>query len=145
MALRYITVADLARIVGDDDLRRLTDDVDGSTVVTAVAERAIEDAADEVDMYLSARYSTPLGEPVPGPVRFLTTKLAVYRLHSRRRALEAQHPRRIDYDDAIAALEKISKGTASLGIEPPLASAADQIGEFTYSERLFTRDRLYGL
>ncbi len=142
---RYALIADLSRAMGERDLVRFTNDDGGSTVDDDVAEGALEDACDTVDTYLSRRYTCPLVAPIPSVVRRITLSCAVYWLYSRRTALESGHPRRVDYDDAIAMLKDISAGKASLGIQPEARVKTSQVADFTSSTRIFSRDNLRGL
>jgi phage gp36-like protein len=75
-------------------------------------EKALSDASSECDVYLNARYEMPL--PVVPPVLLgCCVDIAVYNL--------ATGPGRSDeikerYDRAIKLLDRISKGTADLGL-----------------------------
>jgi phage gp36-like protein len=77
---------------------------------------------------------------VPALLKKIAIDMAVYFLESRRRAPTEE--RRQNYEDAIAFLKDISKGTASLGLpeEPDVpVSGKPQISG---NERIFTRKSL---
>lgn len=120
----YATRTDIEERYGADLLAVIAD-VDGDGVVDdAVVERALADASGEVDTYVSARYSLPLPS-VPTALVRVAVDIAVYRIASTAdRATEEQRTR---YEDAVALLARVAKGTASLGIathDAPATSGA---------------------
>ena len=141
---RYADTADVIREVGEPLLARLSDDDNGAVVDDDVLERALEDACDEVDMYLSPRYQMPLALPAPGPVRRWTLAITAYRLHARRAALESDHPRRVSYQDAIEQLQQVASGKVSLGISPQAPAQPSLPGKLSSSMRVFSRGNLRG-
>ena len=141
---RYADIADLLTVMPQRDLVRFTADDGGVVVVDDVAERALVFACDMIDSYLSNRYTTPLS-PVPPVVQQLALRLAAYQLRSRLEAYERDHPRRIDYEDALTLLRDISEGKSNLGVVPELAVQRSQVADISSNPRLFSRTTLRGL
>ena len=119
----------------------LTDRDASGQVDDAVLDRAIEDAMDEIDGYVGARYTLPLAEP-PSILKRLTVDVALYRLSSESDALTEE--RRTRYNDAVKLLVRISRGEVTLGepvAEPPTAHRVRTAGQ----PKRFTRDSMTGL
>ena len=87
---------------------------EGDTMNTNQVERSLEDAAEEIDMYLSSRYTLPLPS-VPRSLRGMTVDLALYKLSimTERRVKDM----RIRYEDAVSRLKDIRSGKMGLGFE----------------------------
>ncbi|MCP3942483.1 MAG: DUF1320 domain-containing protein [Desulfobacteraceae bacterium] len=104
-------------------------------------EKALADAAAEIDPYLAVKHSLPLADPPEILVR-LSVDIALYRMVAD--ALGNTEERRQRYEDALKTLEKISSGTMVLGIEETEASPN---GGVTVSgpRRLFSRSTMAGL
>ncbi len=82
---RYIVRADLLSIAPPYLQAYLLDDDHDGVEDTGVADQIIEDAADEVDAILSARYNVPFSLSAPPPLVTWATKwLAWYYAHLRR-------------------------------------------------------------
>lgn len=77
----YATVTDLQDRLGEPRLMQLTDigDPQVGLVDTAVAQKALDDAAAEIDGYLVGRYALPLASP-PAMLRVHACTIAHYRL-----------------------------------------------------------------
>ena len=82
-------------------------------------DQALEDATEEINGYLGARYTLPL-EPAPDILKRLAVDIALYRISSG--AAARTEERRLRYKDATAILDRISKGVVTLGL--PGAGAA---------------------
>lgn len=111
--MAYATQTDIVDRIGEPALLVIADRDGNSVVDVAVVARALEDAAAEIDTYISAKYTLPL-PVIPRPLVLLCVDIAVYRLSSD--ALQSTDDRRKHYEDAIALLRDISKGAASLGL-----------------------------
>jgi phage gp36-like protein len=109
----YATPQDIEDRYGRDMLLVVADaDGDGEPDA-ALLESALADAAAEIDVYLTAHYTLPL-PVVPAVVTRLAVDIALYRCASTAdRATEEQRRR---YEDAVALLTRISKGTVRLGL-----------------------------
>lgn len=134
--MAYATQQDIVDRIGEPDLLVIADRDADSVVDVDVVARALEDAAAEIDTYVSAKYTLPL-PTIPQVLVRLCVDIAVYHLSSD--ALKSTDERRQHYEDAIALLNKISKGVVSLGLADVPESANG--GVFVSSQpRRFTRD-----
>lgn len=77
--------------------------------------RALELASDEIDSFVGVRFPLPL-RATPGILTQYCVDIALYRLALSADVLSTEH--RTRYDDAIAALTRISVGKATLVIPP---------------------------
>lgn len=122
---------------GEPELIQLTDrDGAASTIVTAVLERAIDDADAEIDGYLrAAGYDVPLPDPVPPLVSRISADIARYYLYED----QPTDTVRQRYEDQVALLRRIASGDVSLG-----DSTVDSAGEpaTVTSDRVFERECL---
>jgi phage gp36-like protein len=140
--MAYCTQDDILEQLDQTTLIQLTDDAGNNGIDSSVVARAIADADAEIDGYCGARYSVPFSV-VPAIIRKFSVAIAIKNLFSRRRG--APDPRRKDYEDAIAFLKDISKGTASLGQNDPDGSpAASNAPDIDGPDRVFSRDNLEG-
>ncbi|WP_028574353.1 gp436 family protein [Desulfonatronovibrio hydrogenovorans] len=110
----YCTVQDLIKRFGESEMIELTDREHSGEVDHDVAQRALDDAAAEVDGYLGSRYSLPLSEP-PAVLSRVTADIARFRLHD---TLATEEVRK-RYEDARQFLEHVARGKISLGVTPP--------------------------
>lgn len=115
----YATQADLETRFGSKELAKLTDRTAGSVINAAVVDRALVDAAAEIDGYLAVRYQLPLAS-VPVALAQLACDIARYNLWGER-ATEAIKGR---YDDAVRRLKAIAGGSFKLDAAAPLVEAA---------------------
>ena len=124
--MAYCTLDDLTEKVSEDVLIELTDDAEAGTVDTSRTERAISDAESEIDSYCAGRYRVPL-DPVPGIVRKYCVDIAVYNLFQRRSG--ATEERQRDYKNAIAFLQNVASGKATLGQQPEPEAPEESTGQ----------------
>ena len=136
--MNYATLAGLISRFGETELVQLTDRTGANAIDTAVVDRAIADAAAEIDGYLQGRYELPLAT-VPAIITAYACDIARYRLFDDR-ATEQVTKR---YDDAIRFLKLVAKGEVQLGTAPG-GDAPDTTGGPAASaeERVFTRENL---
>jgi len=142
----YITIADLKKVVPEQDLIQLTDDsVPATTINTDNVDRAIADAGELMDGYLRERYSLPLS-PVPGLIGTLACDIAVYRLYARRSRLDPPEGVAERYRNALKLLEKIQDGKITLGAGSAVTpeTSADMAAVSTPGGRIFNRHTLGG-
>ena len=145
--MAYITLGDIKDMLQESEIVMLTDDEDLGNVNTDRVDKAIEQADSEVNGYLAVRYSVPLGAPVPGIVQKLSTDIAIHNLFSRGTADTIPEVRRERYLDAVKTLEKISKGTLALDVDPlpdPVELESGAESNKTEDESTFTRDKMEG-
>lgn len=135
--MAYATKADIDEIYGPDFVTGLLDeDVDAAVA----AASALASASDEIDAYISARYSLPLAAS-PRALKMPAINIAVYNLANRHTALTEAIIKR--YDDAIGLLKRIGDGKAGLGSDEPAVSTGEDASHdgaaFFADDRLFTR------
>lgn len=126
--------------ISEQDLLQLTSE--NETVVQSVIDDAIEAADAEINSYCAVRYAVPFSS-VPLRIKNLSADMAVYYLFKKRAATVGMpDPIRESYEDAIAYLKDVSKGIASLGIDPaPTAQSSSNV-RFNSNERQFTKSTL---
>jgi phage gp36-like protein len=136
---RYIDRTDLN--MPDTMLAQLTDDEGYGLINTGRLNEAIADAQAEVDGYCGKRYRVPFSVP-PRLVKRLTAILAKYNLYARRDivpdSLETQRKA------AIKALDDISKGVVSLGVETEPTPSPETGGVISGPVKMFGRESLRG-
>jgi len=146
--MAYATQGDIADLYGAEALALVADrDGDGAPE-TAAVDRALSDASAEIDAYLRVRYDTPVA-PVPQLLIQLACDIALYRLAQTADVRTDEH--RVRYEDAMAALRRLSRGEMMLPPPPPDPDATEApldgprpiVAEGP--EKLFTRDKTRGL
>ncbi len=138
----YCTGDQLIDRFGEDELITLTD-VDGDERPNAaVMELALQDASDEIDIYISTRASLPIASGSTPPILIrLCADIARYRLHDENPIDEVK----ARYDSAVKTLKDISAGRANLPLPDPASSTSTTVyGERTDSDRVFTDESLKG-
>ncbi|KJS28559.1 MAG: hypothetical protein VR64_24005 [Desulfatitalea sp. BRH_c12] len=115
-------------------------DASGAVDPDAVA-RALADASDEIDGYLSGRYRLPLAVP-PRILTFMAVDIALYKGSVETTVTEE---RRTRYKDAIAFLTRVAKGEIQLFSDDPNAPQGGSGASFSADGRLFTRAGMGGL
>lgn len=134
----YATQQDIIDRYSQEALLIIADRDDDQVIDSAVVDQALADATAEIDTYLAAKYSLPLAV-VPDVLIRLSVDIVMYRLAAD--ADMATEERRQRYEDAINLLDRIAKGTASLGMsEPPKSS--NGVVKLISKIRRFGRGRL---
>ena len=113
--MAYATQADIVALYGEQELLLLADRDRSGAVDTGVVEVALEEAAQEIDGYLSVQYDLPLDASRARPLRRIAVDIAMYRM-ANTSALNTDE-RRERYRDATRYLEKVSKGQTRLGAD----------------------------
>jgi phage gp36-like protein len=137
--MAYSTQSDLLKGISEEELAELTAESGGTPEATLVAE-AVAKADAEIDAMCGVKYQVPFS-PVPEMVRSLSVDMAIYHLFTRRNLEDKV--RRQKYEDAVKFLDRVSKGTATLGasaLPPPEVESA--VAEITSSDRVFSRESL---
>lgn len=138
--MSYATQADLIARYGADELVQLTDrvNVPPATVDAAVLAVALASADAEIDGYLAVRFAVPLAPPPQLIVDFACT-IARYKLY-RDGAPDAL---RNAYRDAVAFLDRVAKGTATVPSATALASpSGGGTVQFEGGQLVFGRESL---
>jgi len=142
--MAYCTIDDIRNQLDESKLIQLTDDEGTGTVDTARVERAIEDAGEEIDTHVGARYAVPL-DPVPPMLRKAAVDIAVYNLYGRREKVPEMRVER--YRNALRFLDQVSRGRLSLGRQDPEGNPSESDAPCMSGEnprRAFTRNTLTG-
>ena len=137
--MAYATRDDITSIYGAEFLEDLTphDVADADSAV----DQALNDASDEIDAYLSARYTVPR-TPAPRVLRRPCVDIAAYVLaNSHTRLTNTMEER---YKQAIALLKMIAKGDAGLGQDEPTAEVEGSDSSSASGASFSARPRLFG-
>lgn len=112
--MSYCTLADLIEAYGEQEILQLSDRRRPPIQVDqGVVERAINDAAAEIDLHLHARYQLPL-PTVPVVLRRVACTLTYANLHTR---LADSHPAYLAAENQRKLLHGISSGRLSLALD----------------------------
>ena len=128
-------------MVDDDELVQLTDDTGAGTIDSTLVADQLALASAEIDGYLGARYSLPLGT-APAILTNLCVDLAVFNMYARRQGPPEHWQKR--YDNAIKFLVKVSEGKISLGAGDPDGNASSDTPQVTGPDRVFSRTKMTG-
>lgn len=139
----YATQQDLEDRYGSAEVLLVSDrDGDGSIDAGVVSE-ALQDATDEIDSYLSARYDLPLAT-TPGILTRRCGDIAMYLMADTADSLTEERTNR--YKAAISWLKDLVKGNASLGLDQEPATTPQAVAVASInSDRVFTRSSMRGL
>lgn len=131
--MAYATVAQLVERYGQAEMLQLTDRAGLHVVDEPTAQRALDDAAAEIDAHVGVRYAVPL-DPVPAVLARLACDIARYRLWDDAASAEV----RTRYEDAVRLLQRIADGSVALPVSPAAASAGESAGiAVSAAERTF--------
>ena len=138
----YATLQELNDRYGTTLLVSLTDrgEVATGMIDSAVVAKALTDASEVIDGFLSVKYVTPLAT-VPGLVNDLCKSIAIYKLHI---TMPEEKIAR-DYDAAMKALRDISDGRLRIpaaGVEPAATGGTGAM--MTDRARDFTAETMTG-
>lgn len=140
----YSTLDDIKKLLPEESLIQLTDDEGQGTVDQGRVDEAISQADAEIDSYCAVKYRVPF-DPVPDLVKKCSVDLAIYNLYARR-VEEIPQTRTDRYRNAIRQLEGISKGTVSLGVDPPPQTGTQsERPDISGPARIFSRSRMEDL
>ena len=134
--MTYASATSMTNRFGQDELFALADPDDSGTVNQTVLGQALEDADAVINGYLASKYALPL-TTVPPMLEILACDIARYRLASVINVTEQIKDR---YDQAITYLEKVARGTISLGVDST-GEQAVQTGGPEGENRIFAAGR----
>lgn len=120
----YISRDDLMLRFGETEILQLERNISRENGIEST-EQAIQDACDMVNSYLAKRYALPL-KMVTEPLKRAVAVIARYYLYKSRPTEQV----RLDYEDVMSWLVKISNGTAVLWVEQKDEKANHAIGVF---------------
>ncbi|WP_330925246.1 DUF1320 domain-containing protein [Candidatus Sororendozoicomonas aggregata] len=119
--MAYITRQDLEERIGESELIVLSDREGTGAVNTAVVDKAISDATDEINMHLGTRYQLPLAE-VPATIKRLAVNIALYWLSDSDATISDLVNER--YESSVKTLKALASGAMTLGL-PTLQKPAE--------------------
>ncbi len=136
--MAYCTAEDIAKRLSENILIELTDDDDAGVVDADVVAAAIADADEEIDAFLSMRYTLPFST-TPAIVLRMSADLAVCRLYARRDHIELPKQWADRCQAGRRMLEKMAEGKLRLDVPDPAASSDDGVAvTASKSDRIFT-------
>jgi phage gp36-like protein len=135
--MAYSTLDDIEAQISEAKLIQLTDD-DQSAVDESIVNKAIADADSTINSYVAKAYTVPV-VPTPSKLNQLSVTIALYNLFSRRASNVGgvNEVIRINYEDAIAFLERVAMGKATIGVAPAAAPAKSTGGSVSGEKRVF--------
>ena len=101
--MAYSTQADIEKRIPSTDLAELTNDTDGSSVVTANVDEAIALADALINSFLRGKHEVPLST-VPDLIREFSVTISIYNLYQRRIDLSIPEVLQSGYKDALKQL-----------------------------------------
>ena len=137
----YCVQDDIEKQIPEDVLIELTDDAGTGAVITAALDRAIVDADEEIDAFVSTRYSLPFAT-TPGLIRLMSVDLAICNLYARRPHLDIPESREKRCDADRKLLERIASGSFKLATPAPSDTSGSV--EITNADRIFSREKMEG-
>ncbi|MBF0607452.1 MAG: DUF1320 domain-containing protein [Magnetococcales bacterium] len=141
--MAYCTVINIQNAIRSIELVGLTDDAGTGNVNVVVVEAAITTASAFVDGYCASRYRVPLGDPVSGVIRKITTDIAVYFLFQRNQQSEIGQRRIDDYKQALKMLEDIRSGALNIQQPEPPHTGYDRVQtNKSTGDLIFTSEKL---
>jgi len=140
--MAYAVKQDIIDRYGEDILLTSFDPDNTGSADDDLITKALADASSEVDSYLAALYDVPLAT-TPDIIVQRTVDIGVY-LGSFRADVMTDGKRQ-RYEDAVAWLKLVAKGTIQLGLEAEPATKAGGAAVSNSALRRFTRDTMDGL
>jgi phage gp36-like protein len=125
MAATYAAIQDIIDLYGEATLIRVSDVNRDRQYDAEVVEAALENADDEINVYLSSQYDTPLPYTTRS-LRRIAVNIAVYTMALGR--AERTDEMRKRYEDAIKLLTLMSTGKVGLGL-PVVDADGDGVAE----------------
>ncbi|MGE0451842.1 MAG: gp436 family protein [Vicinamibacterales bacterium] len=139
--MTYATKQQMIDRFGETELIQLTDEAGLGVIDDVKIGDCLQDADDEINTFLAARYALPLSS-VPKVLVRWACDAARYFLYDD----QATEQVRKRYEDVRRSLEAVAKGTLSLGLDETASETATESGTVAYEktddDRQFTRDTL---
>jgi len=138
--MAYCTQSDILLQLDSSILITLTDDAGAGEVDDDVVTRAIADADEEIDAYVSVKYSLPFSA-TPNLVRRMSVDLAICNLYARRDDTIPE-TRKERCEAVMKDLDRIARGMMRLDVPEP-GSDPDHGVQVTTSktDRVFSKGR----
>ena len=136
--MAYSVQADLVKTIPLLRLKELTDDVNGTTVDTAVITEQIKFADAFINLHLRAKHIVPL-TTVPDEVRLWSVVIAIKYLYDRRVDLDIPDTLQKRFETATEQLLDVQKGTLAIDDAGSVRATASFIKtNKTEDSRIFT-------
>ena len=137
----YATLDDLIERGSEDEIRQIADRDRDGIPDPEVIEAALQDADNQVNGYVGAKYALPLPS-VPDLVRSWAISIARYTLHHNGAPKHVKD----DRDDALSALKEVAGGLQVLPVAPgdpePVSTGGTVMAE--HPATVFTPEKLRG-
>jgi phage gp36-like protein len=144
--MTYSTDDDIIDAVGEDTVRRLTDDDQTGSIDTGVLAGVREDTHEIVNAYVRGRYELPF-DATPKLLAMAETALTVERLYRRRPSADTPESVSEASEEAMTTLRRLSEGAITLGIDSDGDGEEDGAGSYRTtrtSDKKTIRDLLSG-
>lgn len=140
--MSYSTLQMIKDRIPEKTLVQLTDDKKLGVVDEMITAATQLTAYGLVNGYCGVKYAVPFAT-IPDVIPGLEADIAAYLLY-KRKVDEIPESKRTAYEDAIAFLKDVSRGIASLGVDPPPAAPTTGGAESnkTTNDRVFTRKKM---
>jgi len=133
--MAYAIRQDIVERYGTNELIVAADHDEDGTADTPVVEQGLQDASEEIDVYLGGRYALPLAV-VPPVLKRLCVDMAMYLMSKPPSVTEEKRKR---YEDAVKLLTLIGQGKITLGASDPENTDGSCGAFFQADPRLFGR------
>lgn len=147
----YCTKNDILNELNEEELIQICDAVhltgaEQTAKVDGKVNQAIEDACSKIDSYAGVKYAVPLATQfVTKTVRKSSAIITLYYLWSSRSSKTGMDETVKDnFEKEIAFWKDVSKGIASIGVDPPPANNSLKNAKVVSNERVFTNKTMNG-
>jgi phage gp36-like protein len=139
----YCTQADILKEVTPDELAELTG-ASGTVIDTPRVTQAIEDAQSLIDSYAAIRFAVPLsGDYITPRVRKSCAIISMYYLWSNRsNRVGMDEVVKDNFEREVSFWKDVSKGTATIGIDPPPANNIVRNAKVSSNDRVFNKNTM---
>ncbi|SMF83043.1 Mu-like prophage protein gp36 [Tistlia consotensis] len=137
--MAYATLQNLIDRYGSDNVLQVADRDGDGQADTATVDRELAAVSAEIDGYLALKYDLPLSA-TPDLVQDLCERLVFFRLHVFTAPDQVAESAR----QALATLDRLSKGLVVLELDGEPAAAAPDGPRVSAPDRVFSRDTLEG-
>jgi len=139
--MAYCTQSDIQKRIPETVLIELTDDAGDGEVDTDNVGRAIADADEEIDTYVSMQYSLPF-DATPALIRKMSVDLSICNLYARRAHLDVPESQKERCGADLKLLERIAEGKLKLDVPDPAKDSDGGVEATTSkSDRVFSTGR----
>jgi phage gp36-like protein len=137
VAASYATIDDVTARYDERLVAQLTGSGRGDAIDAVKLQVALDDACNEVDDFLAARYPLPLTD-VPPSLKGIVCDIAIYKLHALRPQGDTD-PSRDRYKDALKRLERLAARKETLAGAPAAPSVRRSGPDPLFTDELLDR------